>query len=138
MSDNGYTSTGFNKYLAEGKLMGTRCLICGARHLPPRAICPTCLSDQVEWLPYSGKGILKAYTVIYIAPTAMLTAGYSRTNPYCTGIVQLEEGPAISAQVLGVDVTQPEKIKIGAPLTATFITRGEGEATRTFLAFTAI
>jgi uncharacterized OB-fold protein len=67
----------------------------------------------------------------------MLEAGYGRENPYCTGIVQLDEGPSISAQILGVDVKNPAGIKIGMPLTIDFVERGEEEAQRTFLAFKA-
>ena len=57
----------------------------------------------------SGEGKLLAFTTVHIAPTAMIEAGYDRKNPYCTGIVQLDEGPAISAQILGVDPTKPER-----------------------------
>jgi uncharacterized OB-fold protein len=65
----------------------------------------------------------------------MIEAGYDRKNPYCTGIVQLEEGPAISGQILGVDPTRPEEIEIGTPMRAAFVQRGEGEHARTYLAF---
>jgi uncharacterized OB-fold protein len=52
-----------------------------------------------------------------------------------TGVVKLEEGPMISAQILGLDAAQPEISHIGTPLTVTFIERGEEEEKRTFLAF---
>ena len=89
----------------------------------------------MAWEEMSGKGKLIAFTTIHIAPTAMIEAGYGRDNPYCTGIVQLEEGPAISAQILGVDPMQPEQITIGTPLRVVFVQRGEGEKKRTYLAF---
>ena len=69
----------------------------------------------------SGKGELVAFTTVHIAPTAMIEAGYGRKNPYCTGIVQLDEGPAISAQILGVDAARPQEIEIGMPLRVTFV-----------------
>jgi len=137
MADNLFSGTAFYQALAEHKLMGTRCKQCGAVHLPPRPICPKCLSSEVEWMEFSGKGKLAAFTVIYIAPTAMIAAGYGRNNPYIAGIVQLDEGPSISAQILGFDATQPQNIPLGAPLTAAFVERGEGEARKTFLAFSA-
>jgi uncharacterized OB-fold protein len=89
----------------------------------------------MAWVEMSGEGTLLAFTTIHIAPTAMIEAGYDRKNPYCTGIVRLPEGPAVSAQILGVDPTRPQEIEIGMPLQVTFVQRGEGEQARTFLAF---
>jgi len=78
----------------------------------------------MEWVELSGRGKLVAFTVIGVGPMPMIDAGYSRDNPYCAGIVEVEEGPRISAQILGVDVARPENIKIGTPLTADFVERG--------------
>ena len=66
---------------------------------------------------------------------AMIEAGYDRENPYCVGIVELEDGSRISAQILGVDAAQPERIAIGTLLKVSFIERGTGEQKKTFLAF---
>ncbi len=137
MAENIFTGTAFNKALGEGKLMGTVCTACGAIHVPPRPICPNCHSSAVEWRELSGRGRLAAYSVIFIAPTAMLAEGYGRTNPYCAGVVKLEEGPSISAQIVGVDVAHPETIAIGTPLTAVFLHHGDEAAPQTRLAFTA-
>ena len=41
----------------------------------------------------------------------MADKGYGRDNPCCTGIVTLEEGPRISARILGVDGNNPQDIK---------------------------
>jgi uncharacterized OB-fold protein len=92
----------------------------------------------MAWEEMSGEGKLLAFTTVHIAPTAMIDAGYGRNNPYCTGIVQLAEGPAISAQILGVDPAHPAEIEIGAPLRVSFVRRGEGEAQRTYLAFVVL
>lgn len=135
MSDFDFTSKAFSDKLSEHKLFGSRCKACGQMFLPPRAMCPGCHSHEVEAVEFSGKGKLAAFTVIYIAPTAMIAAGYDRKNPYCAGVVELEEGPRISAQILGVDVTQPEGIQIGTPVEVTFIERGEGDARKVFLGF---
>jgi uncharacterized OB-fold protein len=135
MSERPITGEAFYPYLAEKKLMGTRCQSCGRLHVPPRPLCPACYSDEMAWEEVGGSGKLIAFTTIHIAPTAMIEAGYGRTNPYCTGIVQLDEGPAISAQILGVDPAQPEQIEIGTPLRVAFVQRGEGEQARTYLAF---
>jgi len=135
MGERDFTSASFYKFLDEHQLMGTRCKSCGALHLPPRPICPACFGSQLEWVSFAGEGKLLAFTAISIAPTAMIAAGYGRENPYCAGIVQLDEGPAISAQILGVDARRPEAISIGTRLNVAFVERGEGEARRTYLAF---
>jgi uncharacterized OB-fold protein len=98
-----FTSTTYSKYLSEHKLMGTRCRADGRVFLPPRALCSES-HDDMEWVELSGQGKLAGFTIIYVAPSAMLAAGYDRKNPYCVGVVRLAEGPAISAQILGVDV----------------------------------
>lgn len=128
-----FTVASFNQFLNEKKVMGTRCSQCGQLHLPPRAICPACFSDQLEWVEFAGKGTLAAFTVIYVGPTPMVDAGYSRDNPYVSGIVELDEGVKISAQILGVDGKHPETIQVGLPVTVDFIQRGE----QNYLAFTS-
>ena len=128
-----FTVATFNQYLNEKKLMGSRCAQCGQLHLPPRAICPHCYSEEQAWVELGGKGKLAAFTVIYVGPTAMNAAGYSRENPYVSGIVELDEGVKISAQILGLDAKHPETIQIGLPLTVDFIQRGE----QNYLAFRA-
>jgi uncharacterized OB-fold protein len=138
MADKDFNGTSFYEFLDENKLVGSQCRSCGALHLPPRALCPKCYCEEMEWTEVSGRGKLLAFTTVHIAPTAMIEAGYDRKNPYCTGIVQLEEGPAISAQIVGVDPARPEEIEIGTPLRIAFVQRGEGENERTYLAFEAM
>ncbi len=135
MSEMDFTPSQYYRLLGEKKLMGSRCKTDGLLHVPPRPICPSDMSQDMEWVELSGQGKLSAFTVVYVPPSAMISAGYDRKNPYCVGIVKLAEGPSISAQILGVDVQHPEAIKIGTELRATFIERGEGDAHRTLLAF---
>jgi uncharacterized OB-fold protein len=135
MSDRAFTHESFQHYLEEHKLMGTRCQNCATLYLPPRPLCPNCYNEQLAWELLSGKGVLAAFTALHIGPRSMQIAGYDRKNPYCSGIVHLEEGPAISAQILGLDVVSPENNQIGAPLQVIFVDRDQGEDTQTILAF---
>jgi uncharacterized OB-fold protein len=130
-----FNGTSFYEFLGENKLMASRCQSCGALYVPPRPICPACYGQEMAWEEMSGQGQLLAFTVVHIAPTFMIEAGYDRKNPYCAGIVRLAEGPAISAQILGVDPTRPEEIEIDTPLRVAFVQRSEGEQVRTYLAF---
>lgn len=133
--DNQFTSSAYYQYINEKKLMGSRDVHTNEMFLPPRPVNPKTFGTDMEWVEFSGEGTLAAYTIVYIAPTAMIAAGFDRKNPYCAGIVKTKEGPMISAQILGVDVTHPESIQIGMSLQASYITRGEGDAQRVFLAF---
>lgn len=135
MIQNEFTYAAYSKFLAEHKLMGTRSRTDGRIYFPPRPIAPDTRHEDMEWVELSGRGKLVAFTIVYVGTSAMIAAGYDRKNPYCVGVVELMEGPKISAQILGVDVTHPEQIKIGMPLQAKFIERGEGEAKKTLLVF---
>ncbi len=135
MAENDFTNAAFHAHLHDHKLMGSRCLSCEALYLPPRPMCPNCFGGEMAWESLQETGTLAAFTTVHIMPTAMLEAGYSRKKPYCAGIVKLDEGPSISALILGVDAQRPETITIGAPLKAAYIERGEGEEAVTYLAF---
>jgi uncharacterized OB-fold protein len=135
MAETTFTKADFDQYLAEGKLMGTKCLACGAEFLPPRPMCPECFSGEMEWVEMGGAGELAAFTIVHIATTAMIEAGYGRENPHCSGLVKLDSGQTISAQILGVDGTQPENINIGDRVELAITARGEGEAAKMALAF---
>lgn len=133
MSEQSFTSTEYFSALAEERIVGSKCKDCGAVHLPPRAICSTCLSENMEEVILKGEGELVAYSVVYVPTTAMIEAGYNKDNPNVAGIVKLVEGPMISAQILGVDASKPAEIEIGTPLRAVFVERGG----KTILAFEA-
>lgn len=135
MRETNFIKTAFSQYLAEQKLMGSECPACGSQFLPPRPMCPACFNADMRWVKMGTQGKLTAFTVVHIASTAMIEAGYGRENPHCSGIVQLDNGISISAQILGADTSNPASIKIGSPVEAVFLERGEGEQKETFLAF---
>ena len=144
MKEIPFTIASFDNYLKQRKFMASRCTNCGALWLPPRPICLKCKEDKMEWKELSGKGTLVAFTVIGVGPMPMINAGYGRDNPYCVGIVEVEEGPRIGAQILGVDVAHPENIKIGTPVAVDFVERGSwhfveevAKAKKAYLAFRA-
>ena len=111
-----FNAASFYEYLKEGRLMGIRCRDCAHLSAVPRPLCPACHSRGVEWHQFSGKGKLSTFTCISIVPVAMAEQGYGRDNPYCSGVVTLEEGPRISALLLGVDASNPQNIKTGIPV----------------------
>lgn len=130
-----YTAASFNQYLADGKLMASRCSECGELSLPPRSICAKCHSEHISWVETSGKGKLAGFTSVFIAPTFMIEQGFGRENPYISGIVELDEGVKISARILGLDAAKPESIQVGTRLKVDFIETGETEKKKFYLAF---
>jgi uncharacterized OB-fold protein len=113
----GFNAASYHAYLIEEKrLMGVRCRSCGHLSAVPRPICAGCHAKDMEWYEFSGKSKLSTFTCISIVPVAMSKRGYGRDNPYCTGVVTLEEGPKVSARILGVDGNNPQDIKTGMDL----------------------
>jgi len=76
------------------RLEGTRCRGCGAKHFPPRRVCPGCRSGDLETLAFSGRGTVYAATRVTQAPR-----GHGSMAPYSVALVRLEEGPLVTAQL---------------------------------------
>ena len=137
MTEYQLDSLEFFRALADDKLIGARCEDCGVLTVPQRAICPKCFGISMEIEETSGKGKLVAYTVIYIPPTEMKNYGYGIKNPYCSAVIELNDGGKVCGQLVGFDLTKPEDIKIGTSLVMEKIVRGEGEEEKVFLGFRA-
>ncbi len=135
MLDRPFNDTSYELFLNEGKIMGTKCKKCGALSLPPRPLCVSCYGSEMEWVQFKGEGKLAAFTDILVAPPYMAKEGYGRNNPYVVGVVELQEGIKTVARITGIDAKKPEQIKVGTPLKADFLTKGEGVAKQTLLAF---
>jgi len=138
VAENEFYSAAYDQFISQGKLMGAKCQKCGAMYVPPRPICPKCHADEMELVEMKGKGKLAAYTVITVGTPLMVEEGFDRDHPYCSGVVELEEGARITARILGVDVTKPDQIKIGTPVTVEYQERVHGGEKKTFLAFRAV
>jgi uncharacterized OB-fold protein len=135
MEQRPFSDISYEQYLSEEKLMGSRCRKCKALFVPPRSICVKCYSSEMEWVEMNGTGQLAAFTCITVAPPFMMAQGYDRKHPYCSGVVELEEGARVDARIEGVDATKPENIKVGMPLRVKFLHQVAGENRETYLAF---
>ncbi len=85
-----------------------------------------------------GMGRLASYTVITVPPPLMVEEGFDRNTPYCSGVVELVEGPKVIARILGLDLDRPEQIQIGTPLLVEFVEAEHAVRMKTFLAFRAV
>ena len=135
MKERAFSDRSYEEFLKEEKLMGSRCKRCGALYVPPRALCTKCFNTEMEWEEMKGKGRLIAFTCISVAPPSMMKQGYNRNNPYCSGVIELEEGAKVDARIEGVDVKDPENIKIGTEMKVKFIHITDGKEEETYLAF---
>ena len=135
MEERPFSDASYEQFLNEEKIMGSRCKKCQALYLPPRPICIKCHGNDMEWVEMKGKGKLAAFTCIGVGPPFMTAEGFDRKNPYCSGVVELEEKVRIDARIEGFDNNKPEEIKVGTPVTVEFLHRGEGEDMKTFPAF---
>ena len=133
MAQAEFTSASFYRFLGEGKLMASRCAACGALSVPPRAVCSECHGTRMEWRELSGRAKLAAFTSIAVAPSFMVEEGFGRERPYLVGIVELEEGPKVSARLFGLDATAPQRVAIGTPLRFKPVAQATGK--RPYVAF---
>lgn len=135
MQDRPIGDMAFNQYLKEEKLMGSRCNACTRLYAPPRALCVDCQVADMQWAEIVPSGKLAAFTCISVVTGKMREAGYGRNNPYCVGVVEMDEGPRVVGRITGVDAANPESIRIGMPVTAAFIHSAGDDSADTVLAF---
>jgi uncharacterized protein len=135
METRPFTDHSYEQFLSEKRIMGTKCRKCGSLALPPRVICASCHSTDLEWVEFRGEGTLAAFTSIYIPPPFMAREGFGRNNPYVSGVVELKEGPRVVARIIGVDAGSPETIKVGMPVKADFMEKRTGDGKISALVF---
>lgn len=94
-------------------LLGMRCEACGEIFFPLRSICPNCRRDgKPVPLAFSGRGRVYSFTVIHAS-----SEGFERYTPYVVGLIQLEEGPKVTSQIVDC---YPEEVYIGMSVEACF------------------
>jgi uncharacterized OB-fold protein len=135
MENGRFNDITYQQFLNEGKLMGCRCRACGARYVPPRPICTQCYRADMEWEERTGTGKLAAFTCTNVIPPSMMREGYNRDHPYCSGVVDLDDGGRVVARIEAIDAGQPETIAVGRPVTMTIRRRDQGQPQQTVLAF---
>ena len=108
---------------AAGELRLQACGDCGQRRMPPRPMCPACLSLETVWNVSSGRGHIWSY----VLPHPPLLPAYAELAPYNVVVVALAEDPAI--RFVGNLVAGPgepinsvpeEALAIGNPVSVVF------------------
>lgn len=94
----------FFGFLREGRLTTTKCTKCGEMSWPPRTLCPTCVSDELEWVDLPSKGKLYACTVQFAGVPAVFG------SPLYMGLVEFDNGMRILSRL--VETTEDD-LEIG-------------------------
>jgi uncharacterized OB-fold protein len=90
-----------------------RCDDCGHFRYPPAPVCPECLSERATWMPVSGRGTVTTFVIVH----KRYFASFAADLPYNVVQVQLDEGPRLTANLVGVANAD---IRIGARVEVVF------------------
>ncbi len=89
-----------------GRLLGSKCKICGQNYFPPRDRCFNCYSQELETLKISPIGKLYTYTIV-----RMPVAKYK--PPLALAWVEFPEGVRVFSQIKDWEKVP---LKIGMPM----------------------
>ena len=92
--------------LAQGALSFQRCSACGHAWLPARSECPACLGDQWAWEKAAGGAKLISWVVYHTA----FHPAFAKRLPYNVAVVELDEGPRLISNLVGM--ADPKTFKI--------------------------
>ena len=95
-----------------------RCNACEQHYFYPRPFCPACFSEDVSWVRVSGRATLVSY-VINHRPVP----GWEEDGPYAIALVELEEGPRMATNIVGIPNT-PDDLVLDMPLEVCFVEQG--------------
>ena len=100
----------YQEGLEQGKFMGLKCRNCGVFTFPPKAVCESCGSQGFEPAEITGKGVVRTFTVIRVAPDHF-------TPPYIVTLVELEQGPWVLGNLLSLSPDEAAMELIGKSVT---------------------
>jgi uncharacterized OB-fold protein len=96
----------YQESLSRGEFVGLKCKKCGAILFPPMAVCRDCSGSELSPVSLSGKGRLRTFTVVRVAPEG-------RIPPYIVAMVELKEGPFVIGNLIGVDANEATMALMG-------------------------
>jgi uncharacterized OB-fold protein len=108
------------------RLMIQHCTACSKAVFYPRACCPHCHADRLEWIQASGSGRVISHTTVWRTHHD----GFNGEVPYVFAAIQLDEGACIYGQLLHAPVDGPSLV--GTPVVAVFIEHRPGQKVAAF------
>ena len=94
------------------RLEAGKCAGCGHVSFPPRIVCPSCRGRKFETIGLDDEGTLLTYTVVRVASDK-----FSRETPFAVGIVELNDGVRVTAQIADAD---PDELTTGRKVRMVF------------------
>ena len=91
----------YSEALKQQKLLGLKCKSCGTVTVPPKMVCRSCASPELEVVELKGNGRVQTFTTCNVAPE-----GREEEVPYIISLVELDEGPWITGNIIGVEPEQ--------------------------------
>ena len=92
-------------------LIGSYCKITKTYHYPKRSFNPDAGRDSIGNMvdyQFNGTGTVVSSTVVHQAQS-----GYEMFGPYCMAIIELEEGPRLTSQIVDCDpITVKPEMKV--------------------------
>lgn len=96
----------------KGQLLLCECDDCGLVYYYPRALCPNCFSEDINWVEASGTGKVYSYS------TTSTMSGWPEDDlPLVVAYVELDEGPRMMTNV----DANPDTIEIGTCVEVQFV-----------------
>lgn len=95
-----------------------KCRCCGATWFPPTLACPSCGSDEREWMETSGRGKVFSFIVMH----RVYHPAFADKVPYVVAVVQLDEGPRLLTNIVGIP---PDQVRCEMPVGVVFEERGD-------------
>ena len=92
------TARHFREIPQRYRLEGAECQGCGHVSFPPRIVCPRCKGRKFKTKVLKSAGTLKSYTIVRVASDT-----FSKDCPFAVGIIELQDGVAITAQIADVE-----------------------------------
>lgn len=102
------------------RLVGTRVPGEDIVYFPPRQFCPITHKEASEEVQLSGFGKILACSTVHVPPER-----HELNHPYAIAIVELEEGPRLTTEIVGV---APDEVKVGMKVKAAFRKYGSDTA----------
>ncbi len=101
-------------------LIGKKCSGCNELYFPSREVCVKCGSLKMEDYKFKGEGNIITFTIIRTGvndPESEMPEKAFRKIPYNLAIIQLEEGPMLTAEIVDC---MPEEVEIGKKVEVVF------------------
>ena len=94
-------------YRKPSTLTANKCKNCNKIFFPKQKICSECFYNYLEDIQLSGNGTVLTFTKIHTPPS-----GFETQTPYFIAIIQLYEGPKITAQIDAETLKIADKVQV--------------------------